>query len=160
MMYSGLPARNRRQIQAVLGASWLLVAGVGASIWLPPPNPLEEILGDVAAFISGLVLVVAACVAAGGVLARQYRWEWVSSWIAGAALVPYAITAWYLTWFVDGLYSTSAFLSTGMLGFMATRALLCAAHAAKLREVHTTTTTVIDAISEGDEGGDATRTGG
>lgn len=153
-MYSGLPTRNRRQIQGVLGATWVLAAGVGASIWLPPPNPLEEILGPTVTFIAGAVLVIAALCAAVGVLGRRYRWEWVSSWIAAAALVPYGLTAWYLTGWVDLLYSTSALLATAMVGFMATRALLCAAHAAKLREVHSVTTAVIDAISEGDERGD------
>lgn len=159
-MYSDLPARARRQIQFALAAGWLSSAGAGVSLFAPPPNPLEEVLGFWPSLGSGVVLVVAALCATYGVVFRRYRWEWAAGWIGASALVPYALVAWTLCVTVSGLYSTSAFLATSLLAFCASRALLCSAHAAKLREVHSAATAVLDAIGEGEEDDGAHPVGG
>ena len=151
-MYSGLPTRNRIQVQTALGAGWLLAAGVGASMVAPPPDVLEELLGFWPALASGSTLIAAALAALFGVVFRRYIWEWSAAWIAAAALLPYAVVAWTLCVTVSGLHLTTAFLATSLLAFFASRAVLCSAHAAKLRVVHSVTTAVIEGIVEGDEG--------
>ena len=158
-MYSGLPAPQRRALQASIVAGWVCAVGSGvAAITLPYSVVLAE-MGPVVAAIMGSVLALTSIIATVGVVLNRYRLEWVASWIAAAAFVPYSITIWSLTVTINAHWLTAAFISTVALAFFVSRAAQCAAHAAKLRVVHeasATITAAIDAVSPiPEEGADA-----
>ncbi|AWY05396.1 membrane protein [Microbacterium phage Metamorphoo] len=155
MMYSGLPPRERRAVQASLVAGWLAATGAGVTAALNPTSVTLLAMGPVIAAIMGVILTISAVVACVGVLAQRYRLEWVAAWTAAAGFVPYSITIWSLT-ITDNLsWLTASFISTVSLAFYVSRALLCAAHAAKLRIVHEaseTITSALDAVQGDDDG--------
>ena len=152
MMYSGLPTKQRRIVKTVLSAAWSFSAAAGVTTLLMPTSPALASLGSVWAYIFGAILFVSALVAAVGVATARYRWEWVAAWVASASIVPYTLTVWGLTISVAPDRMTAALLTTSLLSFFVLRALLCAAHAAKLREVHEAGTAAIEAVlSEGEE---------
>lgn len=158
-MYSGLPPRERHAVQASLVAGWLSATGAGLTAALNPTSATLEAMGPLIAAIMGTTLFVSAVVACVGVVASRYRLEWVAAWIAAAAFVPYSITIWSLTITENASWLTAAFISTVGLAFYVSRALLCAAHAAKLRIAHEaseTITAALDAV-QGDDDGDGTR---
>jgi hypothetical protein len=152
-MYSGLPTRQRRAIKIALTTAWLLSTGAGLSA-VADPRVTVVGLGDIGTMIAGATLLVATGVAAGGVALARYRWEWIASWLAASALTPYVVTLWAFM-LVSGSNSGQTFLVTSLLAFYVGRALQCAAHAAKLREVHSAATAAIDSVTEGDRDGDA-----
>lgn len=157
MMYSGLPPRLRRIVKAVLAAAWVFAGLAGASAAFLPTSPALLELGPFWSYTSGTALFVSALVAAVGAATARYRWEWVAAWGAAASLVPYTMTLWGLVFSVSPDRLTAAFLATSLVTFFVLRALLCAAHAAKLREVHKAGTAAVEiAQSEGEEdAGDA-----
>lgn len=158
-MYSGLPSRERRAVQASLVAGWLSATGAGLSAALNPTSMTLLTMGPVIAVLMGSVLTVSAIIALVGVIGSRYRLEWVAAWMAAAGFVPYSITIWSLTVTENTSWLTAAFISTVSLAFYVSRAFLCAAHAAKLRIVHEaseTITAALDAV-QGDEDGDGTR---
>ncbi|QGJ95265.1 hypothetical protein QDA11_gp45 [Microbacterium phage Jayden] len=154
MMYSGLPARERRAVQASLVAGWLSATGAGLSATFNPTSVTLAAMGPVIAAIMGTILSVSALVALVGVVGSRYRLEWVAAWIAAAGFVPYSITIWSLTVTENASWVTAAFISTVSLAFYVSRALLCAAHAAKLRVMHEaseTITAALDAVQGDDD---------
>lgn len=152
-MFSGLPTRHRRTIKSILTTAWLLSAGAGLSAVVDPRVTVVG-LGDVGTIIAGAGLLVATGVAAAGVALAKYRWEWIASWVATVALTPYVVTLWAL-FLVSGANSGQTFLMASLLAFYASRIAQCSAHAAKLRNMHTAATAVIDSVTEGERDGDA-----
>lgn len=158
-MYSGLPPRERRAVQASLVVGWLSATGAGLSAALNPTSVTLATMGSVIAAIMGVMLAASAVVATVGILAQRYRLEWVAAWVAAAGFVPYSITIWSLTVTENSSWFTAAFISTVSLSFYVSRALLCAAHAAKLRIVHEASETITSALDavQGDDDGDGIR---
>ncbi len=158
-MYSGLPPRERRAVQASLVAGWLSATGAGLSAAFNPTSTTLVAMGPVIALIMGAILSVSAVVALVGVVWGRYRLEWVASWTAAAGFVPYSITIWSLTITENASWFTAAFISTVSLAFYVSRAFLCAAHAAKLRLIHEASETITSALDavQGDDDGDGTR---
>ncbi|QDH93284.1 hypothetical protein QC999_gp66 [Microbacterium phage Cressida] len=158
-MYSGLPTKERRRVQAALVFGWVSATGAGISAAFNPTSVTLLEMGPVIAAIMGLTLSVSAVAAIVGILGRQYRIEWVAAWLAAAGFVPYSITIWSLTITLNLSWLTAAFISTVCLAFFVSRAMLCAAHAAKLRIAHETTETITAAFDgvKGDTDGDGAR---
>jgi len=146
MMYSGLPPRERRAVQAALVAGWFSATGAGITAAVNPTSQTLTEMGPIIAAIMGISLSISAVVAMVGVLGNRYRLEWVAAWVSAAGFVPYSITIWSLTITENISWLTAAFISTTALSFFVSRALLCAAHAAKLRIVHETSETITAAI--------------
>lgn len=139
-------------MQASLVAGWLASTGTGLSAALNPTSATLVQMGPLWATVMGAGVAIASLVAAYGIIVNEYRLEWVAAWVAAAAFVPYVVTVWSLTVLMNASWLTAAFITTTALAFFVSRALLCAAHAAKLRVVHVegeTITTVL-AIVEGD----------
>lgn len=145
-MYSGLPARERRAVKAALIVGWVSATGAGISSALNPTSVTLTEMGPVVAGIMGAVLAFSAIIATYGVIRNLYRFEWVAGWMAAAGFVPYAVTIWSLTVTINISWLTAAFIATVSLAFFVSRALLCAAHAAKLRVVHEASETITSAI--------------
>lgn len=150
-MYSGLPPRHRRAIKTELSLSWLASAAAGMSALIHSPTSVVFELGQAGTILTGIALCVSAVVAAAGVAFAHYRWEWVAAWVSATALAPYLVTVWALIIVGANDNTTQGFLASSLLGFYVHRALSCAAHAAKLRTVHTVSTAVLDSMT--DEGG-------
>lgn len=137
MMYGGLPPRARRAVKVALSASWLLGAFAGVSAVILSPVAIIEEVGIVGTLFSGGLLAATALTAAAGVITDRYRLEWVASWGAASALVPYLITVWALVLTEAAWRTTQAFLVTSLLAFFLSRGAICSAHAAKLRGAYT-----------------------
>lgn len=90
--------------------------------------------------ITGLIAAVAltsmASLAALATATNNYRLEWVASWFAATALAPYALVYWYTVFTENIERMSSAFLLTALVGFFVTRAIMCSAHAERLRLLH------------------------
>lgn len=157
-MYSGLPPRNRVAVKISLGLAWAFSTGAGLSAIILSPTTIISEIGAVFTILSGVLLAAATLVAMIGVFANRYWLEWISSWAASLALVPYLVTVWALTLTGEPTRSTQAFLITSLLTFFITRAELCAAHAAKLRLAHEGSSLITDALissAPSSEGGTA-----
>lgn len=159
MMYSGLPPRERRAVKAALIVGWASATGAGISAALIPTSVVLTEMGTLIAAIMGTGVAFSALLAIYGVAAGRYRFEWVAGWLAAASFVPYSITIWSFTITANTHWLTASFISTTALSYFVSRALLCAAHAAKLRIAHETSDTITSAIEaareEGEHGGDA-----
>jgi hypothetical protein len=157
-MYSGIPAPQRRALQASIIAGWVCSVGAGlAAIFAPYSVVLTE-MGPVVAASMGAALAFSAIIATIGVARNRYRLEWVAGWLAAASFVPYSITIWSLTITLNVHWLTAAFISTIALAFFVSRALGAAAHAAKLRLIHEaseTITAAIDAVNQTEGSADA-----
>lgn len=154
-MFSGLPPRERRAVQTALIAGWVSATGAGISAALNPTSVTLLEMGPVIAAIMGGVLALAALVAITGIVRQRYRLEWVAAWMAAAGFVPYSITIWSLTVTINVSWLTAAFISTIALAFFVSRAVMCAAHAAKLRTVHEASeviTQALDAVTDEGDG--------
>lgn len=132
-MFTGLSSRLRLMIRLAISAGWLLAAGGGVSALFVMPNPIIEMWGHPFRVAWAVMLGVAGLVAALGVTLDRYRLEWGASWFAAAAAVPYAMTLWLLFFYGEPGRITGAFFMTGLISAMIARALLCSAHAEKLR---------------------------
>jgi hypothetical protein len=112
-----------------LALAWFAVAAGGlSSVLFADREPVVDAFG-----IAG---VVTATVAGLGVVFDRYRWEWVAAWFTAAAMTPYVFGAWGLVAERGPRVLSTAFLLTALVAFFALRALMCAAHAAKLRAIH------------------------
>lgn len=156
-MFSALPDHHRRLVKATLSAAWVSSAGAGLAAVVLPTVSVDP-LGVIGTGIAGATLAVATVLAALGVALNRYQWEWVASWLASASLIPYLVTLWAMT-FVSSSNLGQAFLITSLMLFYATRSLLCAAHAAKLREIHVVATAAIESV-EGSPANDDGHTSG
>ena len=134
-MYTGLPKRQRILVVATLTATWLLVAAAGFSSAFLSPRTVTAEVGSVVLLVCGSAVMTSALIAALGVAINRYRWEWAASWLTAAGVVPYVITVWWLVFSESGSRLTQAFFVTALLTFLVHRALMCAAHAAKMREI-------------------------
>lgn len=163
-MYSGLPPRERRAVKAALIAGWVSAAGAGISAALNPTSVVLTEMGAITATIMGVGVAIAAVLAVYGISASRYRFEWIAGWLGAAAFVPYSITIWSFTITTNTHWLTASFISTIALCYFVSRALACAAHAAKLRIAHEASETITSAIEavreEGEHGGDAGRSRG
>ncbi len=161
MMYAGLPKRERRAVQIALALGWAFATASGLSASLNPTSRVLLEMGPGIAVPAGALLAISSVVGVLGVVTGRYRFEWVAGWLAAAAAVPYAATVWSLTITVNSSWVTAACNATVALVFYASRALLCAAHAAKLRQQHRASVTLTAAIErvqgevEADVDGDA-----
>ena len=160
MMYSGLPPKHARIVKATLALAWGFSSFAGLSAVLLSPTTIIAEIGGLGTVLSGVLLIVATVVATVGVLTSRYWLEWVASWGAAAALAPYLITVWALVFTDTATRSTQAFLVTSLVAFYFSRAALCAAHAAKLREAHSLGTAAVDIITKGDTDDRGAGTGG
>ncbi|AWN05536.1 hypothetical protein SEA_PASCHALIS_43 [Microbacterium phage Paschalis] len=158
-MYGGLPDPERRAVKASLIVGWLSATGAGLSAALFPTSVVLLGMGGVIAISMGVTLTISALLAVYGVSSNRYRFEWVAGWLSAACFVPYSITIWSLTVTEQLHWLTASFISTVALAFFVSRALLCAAHAAKLRIAHEASEVITSAIEsvreEGTHGGDA-----
>lgn len=100
------------------------------------PLAIVSELGTVVSSGWGLILATAAIVAGVGVATNRYRIEWPAAWFAASGLSIYAITLWWIVFTGGTSGLTQAFMVSAAVLFMVTRALFCAAHAAKLRTIH------------------------
>lgn len=98
---------------------------------MEPPTALS-----VTGLIAAIALASMASIAALGVAINSYRLEWVASWFAATALAPYALVYWYTVFTENFGRLSSAFLLTALVGFFVTRAIMCSAHAERLRLLH------------------------
>lgn len=135
-MYGNLPRPQRAAIRSTLSAGWVLVAGAGLSAALVSPYTIIAEVGNVVLTCSGLLVLLSALVAAAGVAFGRYHWEWWAAWFASAGITPYVGTVLWLVASGEVTRLTQAFSVSALLVFCITRALLCSAHAAKLREAH------------------------
>lgn len=139
-MYSSLSRRDQMAVRSTLTVAWLLAAGGGMSAIAFSPNTIVSELGTIITTIWAVTVTVASVVALLGVVFDRYRLEWVSSWFAFMGLMPYVATIWWIVTTGELTRLTQAFMMTSLLVFMILRAEFCAAHAAKLRTMHTTET--------------------
>lgn len=135
-MYGNLPQPQRAAIRSTLSSGWVLVAAAGLSAALVSPYTIIAEVGNVVLTGSGLLVLLSALVAAAGVAFDHYRWEWWAAWFASAGITPYVGTVWWLVASGEATRLTQAFSVTALLVFFVTRALLCSAHAEKLRVAH------------------------
>lgn len=147
-MYSLLPRPWKIAVKTTISSAWGLLGLGGAYAAIFPTEPLIADWGPAIPLVWGIALAVAATMAIYGLLFDRYRWEWVAAWIGGAALAPYVVTVWWL-WSV-GAHDrfVSAVFLTGFLVCVMSRAVSCAAHAAKLRQDHEESMRVLDAYEE------------
>jgi len=149
-MFSGFPPHIRRMLKTSLSSAWLLSAGAGLSALSPAVDVRE--LGPIWTVLFGGMLAGTAIVAAVGILANRYRWEWAAAWGAAASVAPYVIVLWAAT-IMDAGKSSQAFLATSLLAFFITRALFCAAHAARQRIAARMETAAVDIVSAEEDDG-------
>ncbi len=143
-MYSTLPPKYRRRVQASLVAGWFLLACSGLSAILSPPSIALAELGPTFTYAWGTLLTVASITAGVAVLAQRYRWEWVASWLAAGGILPLAITLWTLTFVGYTSLASQSFMVTTVFMMCVKRAVSCSAHAAKLRDMHEEVSRVAD----------------
>lgn len=134
-MYSYLPPRQQVFIRIALSSAWALTAiGGMAALLFPPPFVLD--LLELSRGVAGATLAVTASLAAVGVAFDRYRLEWVAAWFSAAALAPYTLVYWYSVFTVDITRMSAALLLTALLAFYVARAIMCSAHAERLRMLH------------------------
>lgn len=143
-MFSGLPRRHQTRVRASVAVAWALSAAAGLSAAVAPEQGFP--LGVEAAFVTGIALVVCAGAAAIGVMINRYRLEWVSAWLAAGSIVPLTVVLWAIAITQSLSFLSDALFVTSLLAFFLSRAALCAAHAAKLREAHDQSIAVIEAV--------------
>lgn len=133
-MYSHLPPRQQRNIRASLTVAWGLSGLAGASSLAYGTHAFD--LLAVTAGIAAVSLIAMATIAGVGTALNRYRMEWVAAWFAAAALAPYTLVYWYSVFSVDLGRMSSGFLLTALLAFFVSRAIMCSAHAERLRLMH------------------------
>lgn len=149
-----LPRRNRRQVKTSVSTSWGFAVVAGLAVVANSPVTVIPELGLWGTIISGGTLAAAGLLAAVGVISNRYRLEWLAAWVAAASLAPYLVVVWAVT-LLDPTRLNQAGLVAALVGFIITRAMLCAAHAEKLRVVHRVGSGGIEAITT--EGGSDVR---
>lgn len=148
MWYSLLPPKWRLSIVTVVSAAWSLLGAGGIAAAFIPPNDILTEWGPVPPAIGGTILAGASLLAVLGLVRDRYRWEWVASWVAGAALSPYVVTTWWLVVADVPDRLAPAFFSTALLVCVLSRSITCAAHAARLRHDYNVTTARLDVVEE------------
>lgn len=134
-MFSHLPPRQRRLVRVALSSAWATTALAGLSSLITSTYQPLDLLA-MTEVTAALVLVVMATFAAVGVGLNRYRMEWVAAWFSATALAPYVLVYWYTVFTVSLSRLSSAFLLTALIGFYMSRAIMCAAHAERLRQLH------------------------
>lgn len=153
-MFSGLPTTQRRLVKADLALAWGLAGGAGLSSVLLLPGSFVRELGTLWTLVFGVALAVATTCAVVGVLTGHYRLEWSASYLACASLMPYVGILWATVAFGHSSTLPQAFLVTALVAFFVLRGLLCAAHAALLRDAHTMAVSVGQVLDEGEGAAD------
>lgn len=136
-MLSTIPKRYSVPIHAAVSAAWIFAALSGLGAIVLSPLTIVSKLGEIVLYGCGAVTAAASLLAAFGVVANRYRIEWAASWFAACGLSPYAVTLWWLVFSGEWTRLTQASVVSAAILFMVSRALYCAAHAAKLRAIHT-----------------------
>jgi hypothetical protein len=134
-MFSHLPPRQRTFVRVALSSAWGMSALAGASSLIVAPGWTLGVLA-VTTVIAGIALASMASLAALGVILNRYRMEWVAAWFSAAAFAPHVLAYWYSVFAVDLERLSPAFLMTALVGFYMSRAIMCAAHAERLRLLH------------------------
>ena len=150
-MYAALPPAWRWRMKATLSLAWGLISGGGIAAICAAPNSVVREWGPIPLGIGALVLVIAGVLAILGLVLNRYRWEWLAAWLAGIIFSPYVVTIWYLEFTSPANRLTAAFFNTALLVCILSRSFSCAAHAAKLREMHQAETHAIEVVSDGSE---------
>jgi len=145
-MYSGIPARQRRVLVTTLGGIWLSSFGAGVSGIVMALTTTGDQLEPLWLAVFSAILAVGSGAATYGVAWNKYRWEWIASWAAAFAIVPYVVLGWVVTFSTRPSNATSAFLLTALMLFYLARASACSAHAAKLVALHKAETAVVETV--------------
>lgn len=135
-----------------ISTGWALIGAGGIAAAFTPPNEILSAWGPVPPAIGGTVLAVACVLAIAGLIMNRYRWEWVASWVAGAAYSPYVVTVWWLLLTGAPERASTALFSTALLVCVLSRSIACAAHAARLRREYNVTAARLDAVEEAIDG--------
>lgn len=135
-MFSGLPRKYQIYVRTSLSAAWGFVTLGGLAAVFHSPFTIVSELGTLVVYGWGLLTMVCAFVAGLGIALNRYRLEWAAAWFAASGLSVYAITLWWLVFTGETTRLTQASIVSAATLFMVTRALFCAAHAAKLRALH------------------------
>ena len=154
-MFSSLPRRQRILVKTSLSIAWGLSALAGLSTFVLSWQAYIEDLGPLLTTIIGVLLFASSAMAVYGVLSDRYRLEWVPSWTAALALVPYLVALWAGVLFGgEYLAMPQGFVMASLMGFYLNRAMMCGAHAEKLRKDHLIATKTLERIEhEQDESG-------
>lgn len=145
-MLSGLPRKYRISIRVVLTAAWIFATFAGFFAIVLSPLTIASELGQVLLYLCGAVTATAGGFATVGVAANRYRIEWPAAWFAASGLSFYGVILWWLVFSGEWTRSTQACSVSVAILFMVSRALYCAAHAAKLRALHSGETGGIDVL--------------
>lgn len=135
-MFSALPRKYQILVRVSLSVAWVFVALGGVGTVFFSPLTIASEMGLRVMYALGGMSVIAAMSAMFGVAAGYYRVEWSAAWFAAAGFSAYAITLWWLVFTGETTRLTQASIVSAAIMFMVTRALFCAAHAAKLRALH------------------------
>jgi len=149
-MLRDYPTRNRILVRVSLTSAWVLAGGAGFTSALLL-NVVRE-LGTVMTVVCGVILTIGALVATLGVALDRYRWEWSAAWFAAFGLSPYFVAIWAAVFLVDLGRISQAFLVTALVTFFLYRAMMCSAHAARLRGLHHEAEVTLHAGDNGDDG--------
>lgn len=136
-MFTSLPRKYQAYVRIALASAWVFVALSGIGYSLASPIIIASPIGDTLGHVWGVVAFIAAIVAATGIAFNRYRLEWASAWFAASGLSVHTTILWWLVFTGDTLRLSQAAASSALVLFTITRALFCAAHASKLRTLHT-----------------------
>lgn len=157
-MLSLYDKRHRIAVRSALTASWGFagLAGLSAATLTSVSLTVVRELGLVLTVVCGLALALGAGVATWGVATDRYRFEWGGAWFAGFGISPYVVSLWAVisaTWPAEITRTTQGLLVTSLLCFFLTRALMCGAHASRLRALHVAGEVTLHAGDDDDSSG-------
>lgn len=132
-MYSFLPQPQRFFVRFALAASWGLSALGGATTLVWAPETTSHEIGAFLPVIWGTLIFAASVAAAAGVSIDRYRIEWIAAWFAGSGFILYAGTLWWVALVETPTRLPQALFLTALLVHTLLRAVMCSAHAARLR---------------------------
>lgn len=137
-MLSTYSQRHRVAVRTTLSLSWGFAgaAGISATALTTVSNTVVRELGAVLTVACGLALFLGCTVAMWGVARDRYRFEWSGSWFAAFGISPYVVSIWAVVSTGGYTRTTQALLVTSLMLFFVARALLCGAHASRLRALH------------------------
>lgn len=154
MMLSPYVRRHRIAVRSALTFSWIFagLAGLSAATLTTVSLTVVRELGLVLTIVCGIAFAVGAGVATYGVAFDRYRFEWAGSWFAGFGISPYVVSLWAVIVSTGEVTrQTQALLVTSLLCFFLARALLCGAHAARLRALHEAGEVTLHAADDDDD---------
>ena len=145
-MLSIYPRRYRISLRIALVAAWLFAAIGGFGMIVLSPLTIVSELGGIAIYAAGAIGLAFSLIATWGVAVDRYRFEWAPAWMAASGFSVYGATLWWLVFSGEWTRLTQASVVTAAILFMMSRALFCAAHAARLRSLHSGDTGNLDVL--------------